>query len=215
MLLAGRQGDRLNTQRYGDTWLLFKITPASQTNKKRALGNSMPGRQRGPAHAAATKPIPSWISSSCPRLSCLAQEIRCLAQVFRQLALPALDAEQSHIMLSACFSLFRSLELSSPDTAPKIIADAIQKEMVSGSAHVSLAQDQILITEDRAYRCLTEWKRDIETSGKWIAPSCLFASLLLTFITATFHDEFNLSKEMWQAAYLWGILAAGIWTIGN
>ncbi len=93
------------------------------------------------------------------------------------------------------------------------MADAISHELVSGSAHVNLAQTSILVTEDRVYRCLNEWRSEIEVKDRWIAPSCLLASLVLTFVTSTFHDAFGVPMATWQAVFMLGILGATIWSI--
>ena len=70
-----------------------------------------------------------------------------------------------------------------------------------------------MITEDKSYRCLREWKDKIEARNAWIAPVSLLGSLTLTFVTATFQDALGLSKDTWQAVFFLGIIFAAIWTI--
>jgi hypothetical protein len=95
-----------------------------------------------------------------------------------------------------------------------IVPDALKKELLQVTAvHFNVAQEFIMITEDKTYRCLRDWKDKIETRKAWVAPVSLLAPLVLTFATATFRDAFGLSKDAWQAVFLIGILLAGIWTL--
>ena len=95
-----------------------------------------------------------------------------------------------------------------------IVPDAIKQELLQVTAvHFNVAQEFIMITEDKTYRCLREWKDHIETRNAWIAPVSLLVPLVLTFVTADFKDAFGLSKNTWQAVFIIGILLAGIWAI--
>ena len=96
---------------------------------------------------------------------------------------------------------------------PNIIPDALQKELVQITAvHFNVAQEYIMITEDKTYRCLADWKDRIETKNSWIAPVSLLVPLVLTFVTATFRDALGLSKDTWQAIFVLGIIFAAVWT---
>jgi hypothetical protein len=97
--------------------------------------------------------------------------------------------------------------------APRILADAISKEMVSGITHVNVAQEYIVITEDRAHRCLTSWISQIESRDRWMTPVTLAASLTLTFVTSTFNDAFGMPKDTWRAVFIGGIFASVIWML--
>lgn len=94
-----------------------------------------------------------------------------------------------------------------------VIVDAITKDLQINAVHMNVAQEYIMITEDKAYRCLTEWKMRIERRDSWIAPVSLLASILLAFVTADFRDAFGMPKETWRAVYVIGAVGAGIWTI--
>jgi len=95
-----------------------------------------------------------------------------------------------------------------------IVADALQREMFQVTAvHLNVAQEFIMITEDKSYRCLREWKDNIESRNAWIAPVTLAASLVLTFVTATFRDALGVSKDTWQAVFIIGIVLAAIWSV--
>lgn len=91
----------------------------------------------------------------------------------------------------------------------------VNKNLTVNAIHVNLSQDCIVITEDKAFRCLCDWKSKLEHSKAWVAPISLFAPLLLTLVTASFHDTFHISKELWQALFLLGTLGSGIWTVAG
>lgn len=95
-----------------------------------------------------------------------------------------------------------------------IVPDAIKQELLQITAvHFNVAQEFIMITEDKTYRCLREWKDNIETRNAWIAPVSLLIPLILTFVTADFKDSLGISKNTWQAVFLLGIILAAIWAI--
>jgi len=94
-----------------------------------------------------------------------------------------------------------------------IVPDAIKRELLQVRAvHFNVAQEYIMITEDKTYRCLREWKDNIETRKSWIAPVSLLIPLLLTFVTATFKDALGFPKETWQAIFLLGVVFSVIWS---
>ena len=70
-----------------------------------------------------------------------------------------------------------------------------------------------MITEDKTFRCLVEWKAKVEKRNAFLAPLALFGSLLLTFVTATFRDALGFSKETWQAVFMIGVAASAIWLV--
>jgi hypothetical protein len=97
---------------------------------------------------------------------------------------------------------------------PAIVPDALKQELLQVTAvHFNVAQEFIMITEDKTYRCLRDWKDKIETRKSWIAPVSLLVPLVLTFATATFRDALGLSRDTWQAVFVIGIVLAAIWTL--
>src|SRR5690606_38079535 len=40
-----------------------------------------------------------------------------------------------------------------------VFVDALSKELTINAVHVNVAQEYIMITEDKTYRCLIEWKQ--------------------------------------------------------
>jgi hypothetical protein len=100
------------------------------------------------------------------------------------------------------------------ETKTDIVPEAIKKELLQVTAvHFNVAQEFIMITEDKTYRCLNEWKGSIEARNAWIAPVSLLVPLILTLVTATFKDAFGLSKYTWQAIFVIAIGLAGLWSI--
>ena len=95
-----------------------------------------------------------------------------------------------------------------------IVPDAIKQELLQVTAvHFNVAQEYIMITEDKTYRCLRDWKDKIERKKAWVAPVSLLVPLVLTFVTATFKDALGLSKDAWQAVFVMGIIIALLWTV--
>jgi hypothetical protein len=97
--------------------------------------------------------------------------------------------------------------------APQNVFVALSKDLHINAVHVNVAQEYIMITEDKTYRCLTEWQRNVQRRDSWIAPVSLLASLALTFVTATFRDAFGVPKETWQAVFLIGVAGSAIWAL--
>jgi hypothetical protein len=92
--------------------------------------------------------------------------------------------------------------------------EAISKNIQAINAvHVNVSQEYIMITEDKTFRCLTQWQSRVERKHAWLAPLTLCGSMLLTFVTATFRDALGMSKETWQAVFMLGIAASIVWMI--
>jgi hypothetical protein len=100
------------------------------------------------------------------------------------------------------------------ETKTEIVPEAIKKELLQVTAvHFNVAQEFIMITEDKTYRCLNEWKGSIESRNAWIAPVSLLLPLVLTFVTADFKDAFGIPKSTWQAVFMIGIFLAALWSL--
>ena len=94
----------------------------------------------------------------------------------------------------------------------KIVADAISKSQIA-AVYMNVSQKCIMITEDRAYRCLEDWKRNLESKNEWLAPASLLSSLMLTFVSATFRDVFGISKYTWEAIFTLLMAGAAVWLL--
>jgi hypothetical protein len=64
-----------------------------------------------------------------------------------------------------CLLRLRNSDLENKPQPPQILADAISREMVAGATHVNVAQEYIVITDDRTYRCLKRIKSNPVTGG--------------------------------------------------
>jgi hypothetical protein len=93
-----------------------------------------------------------------------------------------------------------------------VFFEALSKELTINAVHVNVAQEYIMITEDKTYRCLNEWRKTVGQRDAWIAPISLLAPLVLAFVTADFKDAFGIPKDTWRAIFMIGILLSGIWT---
>jgi hypothetical protein len=91
------------------------------------------------------------------------------------------------------------------------LVPAIQSEL-KVTVHSNVAQDIIMITEDRTYKCLRIWSDGIAERNSWIAPISLIVPLVFTFITTDFKDAFGVSKDTWRAVAIIAIVIAALWT---
>jgi hypothetical protein len=94
-----------------------------------------------------------------------------------------------------------------------IIATTISAQMRAAIAHVNVVPKLLVITEDKMWKCLTEWQGGLASHGKWIAPLSLLASLVFCFVTSTFHDALDIPKDTWRAVAMIGIAASAIWLL--
>ncbi len=100
-----------------------------------------------------------------------------------------------------------------PAAAQNVFLDSFNKNLQINAIHVNVGQEYIVITEDKTYRCLTEWQRNIRNRESWIAPVSLLGSLTLTFVTATFKDALGVPKASWEAVFILGIAGSALWTL--
>jgi hypothetical protein len=99
------------------------------------------------------------------------------------------------------------------DQPVPVLYNAISNNLLS-AVHVNVAQEFIMITEDKTYRCLNEWSKRIERRDRWIAPVSLLVSLGLTFATSSFNkDALGIPKDTWRAVLLIAMAGALVWTV--
>ena len=66
----------------------------------------------------------------------------------------------------------------------KSVPDALTREMVQRTTlRLNVTQEVIVITDDKAYQCLHQWRDKIESRKAWIAPVSLLTPLVLAFAT--------------------------------
>ncbi|HYN86893.1 MAG TPA: hypothetical protein VER55_00115 [Ardenticatenaceae bacterium] len=94
----------------------------------------------------------------------------------------------------------------------KYDVEAIVKAALVASVHINVGQDLIYITEDKVRLRLEEHLEVMERRSAWMVPAGIFVTLLVIFPTATFHD-WILSKEVWEAAFLIGVVLSGAWLL--
>jgi hypothetical protein len=79
--------------------------------------------------------------------------------------------------------------------------------------HANVKPEVVMISEDKLWKCLTEWKAGIEARGRWIAPLSLAASLSFCLSTSQFHDFLGISKEVWNSTGILSLGASLVWLI--
>ena len=99
-----------------------------------------------------------------------------------------------------------------PDQS-QIIMEAIATEIVRESKlHLNLGQNTIVITEDKIRLCLNDHLRGLESRWGWVAPAAIFLTILITFVTTTFHD-FYLKAPVWEAIFLVAEVLVFFWLV--
>ncbi len=98
-----------------------------------------------------------------------------------------------------------------PPFESRILTDEIvQRISRETKVHLNLAQDMIVTNEDKVRLCLTSHLSRVEAKRGWIAPFAIFVSILLTLVTAQFHDLY-LSASAWKAMFIWALILDSVW----
>ena len=63
-------------------------------------------------------------------------------------------------------------------------------------------QEIIAINEDKLRLILKDYEDSIKVNADWQTPLGLFVSILITLLTADFHDFLGLKKAVWQAIFV-------------
>lgn len=91
--------------------------------------------------------------------------------------------------------------------------ESVSNEMVQTSRfHLNLAQDVLVITEDKFRLCLLAHVERLVAKEKWIAPVSLFLTFVVVLVTSAFHD-FIFPAATWQAMFVIGSLATAVWSV--
>lgn len=69
----------------------------------------------------------------------------------------------------------------------------------------------IKVSRDKLHICLMEAESRKSSNKDWIAPAGLIATILLTFLTASFKDAIGLDHEVWQAFFIILLVLCVIW----
>lgn len=75
----------------------------------------------------------------------------------------------------------------------------------------NIKSDFIEITEDKLENILLKYLHCLKYRTGWIAPLSIFATLLVTILTATFNDNFGLKAEVWKSIFILCCFGAGSW----
>lgn len=75
----------------------------------------------------------------------------------------------------------------------------------------NVKSDLIEITEDKLENILLKHLHCLKYRTGWVAPLSIFATLLVTILTATFTDNFVLKAEEWKPIFIFCCLGAGGW----
>lgn len=99
-------------------------------------------------------------------------------------------------------------------STPNIFSDALTDQLIQNTSfHVNLAQDAIIITEDKVRLCLMKHLEGLEQRRQWIAPAGILATLMATFPTTTFNDFVGLKAATWQAVFFLAAVITGGWLV--
>lgn len=100
-----------------------------------------------------------------------------------------------------------------PGDEAKIVSDALAGQIVQNTKlHLNLAQDAIVITEDKVRLCLMRHLQLAEAKRGWIAPAGVLLTIAATFATTTFHD-YLVQAATWQAIFIVAGILDIVWLI--
>lgn len=83
----------------------------------------------------------------------------------------------------------------------------------TSKVHTNIAQNFVLITEDKLELCLLKHQGTLKAKSDWKTPVALIATLIPVLITADFKKTLGLSAETWTAIFVLSCLFTGIWSL--
>jgi hypothetical protein len=102
--------------------------------------------------------------------------------------------------------------MSTPDATPKGLMASITKNLVQESnVHFNLGQDVIVTTEDKLRGALRDHLDGLHVRDRWHTPASLSVTLILVFVSASFHDALTFQKATWEAVFLICTAASVLW----
>jgi hypothetical protein len=97
-------------------------------------------------------------------------------------------------------------------------SDFAQTFMHVSDIHLNVSQEIIIITEDKARRCLSEHLKRVEQhlehakrKREWIAPLGILATLSVTLVTTSGFRDFLFEATLWNAVFLVANIGTFIW----
>jgi Flp pilus assembly protein TadB len=82
-----------------------------------------------------------------------------------------------------------------------------------GEQYRNVEQEIITVSADKVRLALNEYLERVESRTAWVAPLGVFVTLLATLLTTRFEDAAGLSKEVWQALFLFFAVASFGWLV--
>lgn len=73
--------------------------------------------------------------------------------------------------------------------------------------------DLIEITHDKLENILLKYLKNLDKKRIWITPLSIFLTVLVARLTSTFKDSFGISKDTWDAFFLFLLLGSIFWLV--
>lgn len=103
--------------------------------------------------------------------------------------------------------------MANNDTKETRFQDTLGSEIIQNSKfHVNLAQDVVVITEDKLRLCLTSHLGRLLAKHAWVTPVSLFVTIIVVFVTSSFKDV-GLPAATWQAIFVICAIGTAIWSV--
>jgi hypothetical protein len=104
--------------------------------------------------------------------------------------------------------------MNAPQQPPpaQIVAGLTAEMVQSNTVTMNVAQNTLVITEDRLELCLIKSVPHVHVKDCWIAPLLTTVTLAATLATAQFRDLL-FSAATWQAVFVLALLGSIAWTV--
>lgn len=87
------------------------------------------------------------------------------------------------------------------------------QDRAQASVYANIDSNLLIINEDRLKLKLINYKKSVNDKSQIWTPIGLIISFLLTFATASFNDYLGLSKETWEALFIFLLVGSIGWLI--
>ena len=99
-----------------------------------------------------------------------------------------------------------------PENVEILTGEIAQRISRETKVYLNVSQETIVITEDKVRLCLTGHLKRIEAKRGWVAPAAILVTILVTLVTAEFHD-FYLKAAVWEAIFILALVFDTGWLI--
>ena len=93
------------------------------------------------------------------------------------------------------------------------ISIQLDNELFGAAVHKNVAQDIIVITEDKLKLRLIEQQNVWAQQRDWITPGSLFLAMLGTLWTNNFKAFLGIPANVWMALYIVLAVGSGVWLV--